>query len=479
MARYQPLEQFDLIMGCDRLANVIELFIKSYGSHIPYLPSLTGLACILWLVVNVGVTILVASLGLTYSLEPSSQRVNINYGSLTSVVQLAFISDAANDNKEINTQASIIAAQQYGITGQFFNVQKGLSYNDAIGLGTINVDPDPNKGGHYRYWFVDENPLNPDMTSEAAVSGRFVDSWSSCNSFDVLEGGDGNSSTIVYSYAGANVTQAVGSLGEQESGAMTYISELTQTCGPRCTQVKAFQPQYLSNDDGNGVVKIPHFYICNTTVTEVQEDNGDGAFFAVDANVQIPDNVARIIAGVPGWSGSESPNSTEEFQTYARQAPECLTSDTTSAIIESMISSFSMATVAALDEHGPRKNITGGDPIVANVLNLGRNWREAGALLAVIPTIHFLAMIVVLMWADKAIILDDTNLSSAKFLKPMMDRLETKGNLMRGKDIVLKLKNPKVKYGWRYIDGNVLHADIYEETTAVVVGPQFRSGVYD
>lgn len=476
MARYRPLEQFDLIMGCDKLGNVIQLFFKTYGTHIPYLPSLTGLVCVLWIVVNVGVTILVASLGLTYSLGPSATEVNIVDGGLTSVVQLDFISDAGNSGNEITYQASLIAAQQYSITGQFFNVQSGIHLSDAVGLGTINSDP--TTSGHFRYWFIDENPLNVDPSSYSSISQRFIDSWSYCDSFDVLEGGYGNLSHIVYSYAGHNVTQAIGSLAAQEPGAMTYISELTPTCGPRCTQVKAFQPIYLSNADNLGIVRNPHFFICNTTVTTVQQSI-DSTIYPVLENVQMPDSVARIIAGVPGWSGSESPNSTEEFETYSRQAPECYTTDTNVEAIEAMLSTFSMAAVAALDEHGPRKNISGADPVVANVLSLGHNWREAGALLAVIPTIHFLAMIAVLMWADKAIILDDTFLSAAKFLKPMMDRLETKGNLMCGKDIVLRLKNPRVKYGWRYIEGNVLHADIYEESTAVVVGPEFRSGVYD
>lgn len=474
MVRYQPLEVFDLIMGCDRLANVIELFFKTWGTHIPYLPSLTGLVCLLWLAINVGTTILVASLGLTYSLDPSSKEVNINYGGLTSVVNLAFISDVGNDNEEINLQAQLIAAQQYGITGQFFTVVEDIDLSHAAGLGAIYQDPD--KSGHFRYRFIDENPLNANMAAEALVSGRFIDSWTTCDSFPVLDGGYGNLSYIVYSDSGRNVTEAIGEQGEP--GAMVYISQLLHTCGSRCTQVKVFQPVYLSDADGNGKVYHPHFFICNNTITTVQHYIGSTLYDA-DENVQMPDRVARIVAGVPGWSGSESPNSTEEYQTYSRQAPETYTTDTDANAVENMIAAFSMATVAALDDHGPRKNISGDDPVVANMLDVGGNWRQAGSILAVIPTIHFLAMIVVLFWADKAIILDDTFLSAAKFLEPMIDRLETKGTLMRGRDIVYKLKNPRVKYGWRYIDGNVLHAGIYEESTGVVVGPEFRSGAYD
>ena len=476
MARYQPLEQFDLIMGCDKLSNVIALFFKSWGSHVRFLPSLTGLLCLLWIVINVGSTILVASLGLTYSLDPSDKIVNVDYGGLTSVVQLAYISDASNSGEKITYQAQLIAAQQYGITGQFFQIVTGIELSNAVGLGTINKDR--GTSGYFRYFFIDENPLVFNPVANAAISGRFIDASTSCDTYPVVDGGYGNLSYIVYTDSGRNVTQAIGSIGEQEPGAMTYISELATTCGSRCTQVKTFQPIYLSNADGLGVVHNPHFFICNSTISKVQQYIGPTVYDVLD-NVQMPDNVAKIIAGVPGWSGSQPTNSTEESQTYSRQASETFTNDTTVEQVEDMISSFAIATSAALDDHGPRKNISGADPVVANVLKLGRNWREAGSLLAVIPTIHFLAMIAVLIWADKAIILDDTSLAAAKFLKPMMDRLETKGNLMRGEDIVQILKNPRVKYGWRYIDGNVLHADIYEESTAVVVGPEFRSGVYD
>ena len=471
MARYQPLEQFDLIMGCDRLANVIKLFFKSWGTHVRFLPSLTGLLCLLWIVINVASTVLVASLGLTYSLEPSDKRVNIDNGGLTSVVQLHYITSA-----DTTHQSQLITAQQYGLTGNFFNVVQGIELSDAVGLGTINQDR--HTPSHFRYWFIDENPLNADMAANAGISGRFIDSSTACSTYPVVDGGYGNLTYIVYTDSGRNVTQTIGSIGAQEPGAMTYISELTSTCGSRCTRVKAFQPIYLSNADGLGSVYDPHFFICNSTVHNVQEYIDSTVYDVLD-NVQMPDEVAKIIAGVPGWSGSQPANSTEELQTYSRQAIETFNNDATVEGVEEMISSFAIATVAALDDHGPRKNISGADPVVANVLKVGRNWREAGSLLAVIPTIHFLAMIAVLIWADKAIILDDTSLAAAKFLKPMMDRLETKGNLMRGEDIVQILKNPRVKYGWRYIDGNVLHADIYEESMAVVVGPEFRSGVYD
>jgi len=314
------------------------------------------------------------------------------------------------------------------------------------------------------------------MFANAGISGRYIDASATCDSFPVLSGGYGNLSSIVYSHFGHNITQFIGNQGE--AGAMTYISQLETTCGPRCTQVKVFQPMYLSNADGLGVVKDPHFYICNNTVFPVQLYSGS-TIYSVDDNVQMPDQVARIVAGVVGWSGSEAPNSTEELQTYSRQAPETFTSDTNVVSIEDMVATFSIATVAALDETGPRKIIPGDDPVVANVLNVGGDWRQPGSILAVIPAVHFLAMIAVLIWADKAIILDDTYLTAAKFLKPMMDRLETRGNLMREHDMVEKLHNPRVKYGWRYIEGNKLHADIYEESTGVVVGPEFRSGSYD
>ena len=474
MARYRPLDEFEAIMSCDQLVNVTWLLFRTWGTRVRFLPSLTGLVCVLWIVINVAATILVASLGLTYSLNPSPSLVNIDNGGLTSVANLSSINYAVNNGSDINYQGQLIAAQQYGITGQFFNVAQGINLEDAVGIGSINQDP--TASGHYRYFFIDENPQNLNLQADAAISGRFIDSRATCSGFPVVAGAYGNLSYIIYSDDGRNVTQKVG--GQGEPGAMTYISQLDSTCGPRCTQVKAFQSMYPLNTDGLGVVKEPHFFICNSTVTIVQDLIGSD-IYSVGDDVQVPDQVARILAGAIGWTGSKSANSTEEAQTYAREAPECYTVDVNAIDIEAMVAVFSIATVAAIDDHGPRKTVPGGLPVVANILDLGRNWREAGSILAVIPTIHFLAMIAVLIWADKAIILDNSFLSAAKFLKPMMDRLQTKGNLMRGSDIVRKLENPRVKYGWRYTDGNVLHADIYEESTGVVVGPEFRAGAYD
>ena len=63
---YRPLETFDLVMGCDSLMNVLKLLWKAKNHRFKFLPSLTQIICLLWLIVHLAVTVLVGIIGESY-----------------------------------------------------------------------------------------------------------------------------------------------------------------------------------------------------------------------------------------------------------------------------------------------------------------------------------------------------------------------------------------------------------------------------
>jgi len=110
-----------------------------------------------------------------------------------------------------------------------------------------------------------------------------------------------------------------------------------------------------------------------------------------------------------------------------------------------------------------RKTIAKGEqPIVAQILQV--TWRYAGAILGVIPFIHFLTLMIVIRWANRAIIKDDSHLAIAKLYHTFLRQTGDRGCLLQGDEIVKALNNPEVAYGWRPSgeqDG-AMHVDVFE-----------------
>ena len=118
---YRPLDQFDLIMGCHQQINVLQLFLKARRPKHPFIPTFTQLMCLVWVATCVGAALLVAVLGLTYSLEQSSDYLGLTTGNI-SVVDLSYI---GNSNMSVSTYYSELgAAYTYGIQGQGYWVNQ-------------------------------------------------------------------------------------------------------------------------------------------------------------------------------------------------------------------------------------------------------------------------------------------------------------------------------------------------------------------
>ena len=471
---YRPLSQFELIMGCDQQLNVLKLLFTARGGRYPFIPTKTQLFCLLWIAVNLAATILVACIGLTYSLDQSTTTVLTISGGITSVAVLSPIASTSENSTHSTYYTQLTAANQFGIGGQAFGVEPSLDHEDAVGLNWIYEDPDPNVYGHYLYWFVDENSESNDL-DEADISDRSVDATATCRAFPVIEGGYGNLSYIIYNDNGRHVRENIDSQGQ--AGAMTYISETKSKCGARCTQVKAFQAIYEGDDgddDSLDYVDTSQFFLCNNTVGLVQNvpDTDSSSY-------EIPDLQAKILAGAIGWTGNPIENDTQEYQLYPRGSPQSPDSSAVVEGIEDIIAAFSMQAVADMDSEGPRQDVTGDEPIYADYLHILHDWKEAGPLLAVIPALHFLTMMAVIIWANKAIIKDDSCLATAKLLRPIVGQLGEHGCMLRGEHIIQELGDPMVLYGFQEMPSRLKHVDVFELGSGTKLERSFAEGDYD
>ena len=157
-----------------------------------------------------------------------------------------------------------------------------------------------NMADHWRYLFYESNP---EMVGTHYTNRTVNVTWH-CSGYDVVEGGDGRSTTVVYRDGDRTVPFFVGQTGPR---ATTFITETAEVCGPRCAQVWAFQTENSERE------MIPSLYECNVTVGPVSNQ-----FRPEHA---LPDLQARLAAGAIGLEGFDRENTTRQ---WVRYHPKCV-----------------------------------------------------------------------------------------------------------------------------------------------------------
>lgn len=459
---YRPLGTFDLIMGCDSLMNVIKLLWKSRSRRSRFLPSQTQVFCLLWLLINLAITVLVGMIGLTYNLDVNSNYDMLQKGDV-SVVDLNALLNA-------NFVGDLGYIQTWGAKG--FSPTDSLDHDDLLQSGAFGSDGN----GYSVYFFRDTNPNDPTLS---VVTTRYVSNMAACDGFKVLSGEFGNQSYIIYDDGNGNhVNQSI--KAQAGPGGLVVISDTNSTCGARCTNLKAFQAQTTSLDDvdqDDGVYQA-RFFKCNNTMSTVQYIDSD---YTPDDAYQFSDIIARMLAGSLGWSGDAVTGDTQQYMAYPNTTGLQFYTEPDEIDMAQWISAFSMGGIAIMDSGVPyliRKIVPGGyQPVEAQILKVV--WRYAGSLLGVIPFIHFWTMMAVIIWANKAIIKDDSHLAIAKVYHKIIDQLGDQGCMLRGEEIVDELGNPKVAYGWTMRPTGYGHTDVFLEDEGIRVERSFKPGPYD
>lgn len=240
------------------------------------------------------------------------------------------------------------------------------------------------------------------------------------------------------------------SVDEQATGATTWMSNQTSDCGARCTQIYALQ----AADNLTAGVPFPRFWSCLSYVSNVSM----GSDYPDPTPYQMPDTQAWILAGAIGWSGIEAVDddnvvSDLQMRLYQADSQWSAPGNITEASMSALVMQFTAGAIAAMDANGPRVNVTGHTPVSVQLLNV--QWKYAGAILAGIPVAQALILALVIVLGDRAIIKDGSPFSTARLLRPIVDRLGDTGCLLTSEEIVEKLGNYRVIYGVREPEGNL------------------------
>lgn len=477
-SKYRPLEEFDLILGCESLRRVIKLLWTAPSVQRFRLTS-TQAGCLVWILINVGLQVLVALIGLTYNLN-TAPYPDLEYGKV-SIPNLTVIRDVWG-NASPSFSAQLGSANYYGIQGQDYS----FVLESAPGQGQLASFANPSEPTIYcsdnwrvmQYYFQDRNPDNSAIT---LLTHRSITTNASCVAMDVMAGGNGTDTFVTY--RDENDTETTLEIPRVGPGAMTFIGVLNSTCGSRCSEIFALQS---ANDED---VPGPSFFKCQNTVSLVDgiesyvQPSQEASIYQL-ANLQ-----ARIMAGAIGWTGFNYTQG-DQYQ-YVRYSVNSWWSPNGPAsadITAEHIMEYTMGAIAAFDYNGPRRVVDGWHPITAQtVLVL---WKWVIASLCVIPFLQFLVLIVIVSFANTAIIKDDSAISTARLLRPLVDKLGPKGCLLTGKEISRQLSDVRIKYGYREpvegltfrnsIGGNVVrHVDLLEECEGVGEQRSMPPGAYD
>ncbi|KAI1622412.1 hypothetical protein EDD37DRAFT_634950 [Exophiala viscosa] len=480
-SKYRSLEEFDLLMQCDSLRKVLHLIRASRNmGRAWFLINRTQRLCVIWLFINICLQVLVALLGLTYNLNtsryPGRQFGNVSVANLTDIRDIW-------STPEPKFDAELSSANSFGIQGQDYNFVQGPPPGQTgpwlYGTpGTPTVYGNGADWDTYTYAFQDQNIRNNQLTF---VSRRTITINGTCTSHTVLAGGNGTAEFVTYlDDQGIRTTLDVPPVGP---GAVTYIGVLNSTCGPRCSQVMALQ-----SADGDAIPQ-PRFFTCTNTLSQVQGYEQYLYPGWTAETFQMADEQAMIMAGAIGWTGFNY--SDGDLYQYVRYTSESYWSpDATASAydIAQRVMEFSIEAVAALDYNGLRTNVTGWYPITAQTVNVA--WVWAGTILGVVPFVQLIASICVIIWSNTAIIRDESCLSTARLLRPVVDKLGGKGCLLSGDEISEVFPDMRVKYGWRepdpdYVFRNeidtrvVRHVDVLEEQEGLGKQGVMPAGFYD
>ncbi|KAK6376195.1 hypothetical protein LTS17_007446 [Exophiala oligosperma] len=472
---YRSLQDFELVMNCDSQTKTFRLL---WAGRTPkqWYPNKTQLMALLSITVNLALQVFTALLGLTYSIDLSTEFVRLTYGNV-SIVDLSYIGNAAtqdlygNDLGSSTAQfAQFSASNTWGITGQDYPVLFDTYAKDRSGF-TQSVYENEN---HTAYWyrFIDQSPL---ATSLSSVSDRTINCTAECRYHEVVAGG----------YAGFNTDDTdtmwdvtwvdddghnnTWTINEAATGATTWMANMT-SCGSRCTQVYALQ----SADNNTADVPVPRFFSCKSYVSQVS--NVDE--YEEPDEYELPNLQAQYLAGAIGWSGVQTEYSDGSLASdlqmlvYPSDSSWSPPGNYTEGDMAALIMRFTAGAVAAMDAGGPRLNVKGYGPAPAQFLNV--QWKYAGAILGAIPVAQFLILCFVVAFANKAIIKDTSHLSTARLLRPVVDRLGDSGCLLTGDEIAEKLNNYRLIYGVRDPggampprgaddEGQIRHVDVIDE----------------
>lgn len=483
--RYVSLETFDLMLGLERLSNVVKLMVMSlplvrrhkYLRRLKWLNHArqdetrwTWIVCLLWLGINVGSQVLVAVSSLFYPMDPSTSPL-LAHGNVTVADLSVWTTEKSSSFTGTATDfngTSLEKAWMYGMEALVYpEFAINDSQTDLSGLAGTPIYKIDNRT--YEYRFFNRNPEH--QYSDYLLSSRSVQALTSCDKIetrgDVQPDEDDN---MVLAMKPPGQDWAAYYPPELAVGAITWTASVFSYCGPRCTNFTVMQ---RSHESPSGLpFNQTSLFFCNSTLSAVGGGGGknDVRIASQDESRAVfgTDEFARIAAGAMGWTGFAWNGWKElQFRTYTPGSRWSPSRAVGVSEVEDMLARFTIGAVAAFDDHGMAYTVVKQDMVPTQGQQLNVDWSYMVSILGGICAIQLLALCCLLALADRTIVRDESFFSVAMLLSPVIARLGSEAGMgMSGEEIKNdgRLRFQKMKYSYREgRDGEPNQVDILWE----------------
>lgn len=277
---------------------------------------------------------------------------------------------------------------------------------------------------------------------------RYIQTNATCKKLQIVSGGTTNDTYVKY-YDEFGVRRTVYYWSEVATYTTTYMTNTSDPgCGPRCSRMLAIDIGSDITDPTDLPYLAPVLWACNSTVGQVV--NSETCTYK--ENCTLSDDLARIAAGAIGLSGIAYEDSDFQFLLYPAASRYSYnyytTAQATNPIVRSsLVAWFSAAVIAAMDDSGPRILAPGMEPQTGQILEV--EWNLCIPVLAIVPAVQLIVLIIVCLYANGAMVKDGSYLSTARLLRPIVEKLEHHGCALTGDEIARELGNFRVIYGAR------------------------------
>lgn len=220
-----------------------------------------------------------------------------------------------------------------------------------------------------------------------------------------------------------------------DGGCLNWIGSTLEGCGPRCTNLTIYQ-QATSD---NVTVATSSLFLCNSTVSEVEGDSPEFTNLSDEDKDHLKgsDEFARIAAGSIAWTGW-FPGGYVDRQTrsYLRGSKWSPNKVVDVKDVEDLLARYTIGAIAAFDDHGIRYEVPNQNAVPTQGQQLNVDWPYVLSLLGGICFIQLAALICLLSFGNKSVVRDESFMSMAMLLKPVMDRIPGKtGMNLSGEEI--------------------------------------------
>ena len=430
------IREVDLILGGESLMKLVKLMGASIRKP------LVVFACAIWIFLNLAAQGSIAMIGLTYSMD-AGYASNGTY-TKRGEVHMAKL-DCYYDNKGVCRKADESGMAVAHSLGQLIQGRNSCSYvteNDISVASQLCFYFNREDNQEFAYRFNEYNPEDstesyPYLTernirASTGLCSEYAVNWDKMVMIDTTDGREEAFFLPIYNQTyNGTITIPRPATGFD---ATTYIyngtkmpqDELTQSCGPRCLWMYAFRSHGVITKRKDAV------FACPITVSEVHNANA--------SYHNLPDDMALLAAASIGLEGRyTNPNKKGEknrvwtqYQFYS-WGSDWEIEGLDAQGVGARMALFALGSIAGMASLNPRLQQSGTLPILGYHLEI--HWNYVIALAAVITGLHAVFVALMVWIARPIVVVDDSNLCTARLLQGLVGRLDGSGCLLDGREV--------------------------------------------